>query len=108
MENKKRLSLFLFLCIWGINLFAQNDQPIRAFFLQFDRPKEFSGGDYCVFRTEALFALKNKLRLPHLLKQPHYFEKTKNNTGEQISFSDIQLFNDSTVTFDVPVFQIIQ
>jgi len=56
MENKKRLSLFLFLCIWGINLFAQNDQPIRAFFLQFDRPKEFSGGDYCVFRTEALFA----------------------------------------------------
>ena len=29
-----------------------NNQPFRAFFLQFDRPKEFSG-DYCVFRIEA-------------------------------------------------------
>ena len=28
MENKKRLSLFLFLCIWGINLFAQNKNTI--------------------------------------------------------------------------------
>jgi hypothetical protein len=25
---------------------------MRAFFLQFDRPKEFSG-DYCIFRIEA-------------------------------------------------------
>jgi len=31
---------------------GENNQPIRAFFLQFDRPKEFSG-DYCVFRIEA-------------------------------------------------------
>ena len=31
---------------------GENNQPMRAFFLQFDRPKEFSG-DYCVFRIEA-------------------------------------------------------
>jgi len=33
---------------------GENNQGVRAFFLQFDRPKEFSGGDYCVFRIEAI------------------------------------------------------
>ena len=33
---------------------GENNQPTRAFFLQFDRPKEFSGGNYCVFRIEAI------------------------------------------------------
>jgi hypothetical protein len=32
---------------------GESNQPMRAFFLQFDRPKEFSGVDYCIFRIEA-------------------------------------------------------
>ena len=31
---------------------GESNQPIRAFFLQFDRPKTFTG-DYCIFRIEA-------------------------------------------------------
>jgi len=36
-----------------IEYIGENNQNMRAFFLQFDRPKEFSGGDYCIFRIEA-------------------------------------------------------
>jgi hypothetical protein len=32
---------------------GEDNQGIRNFFLQFDRPKEFSAGDYCIFRIEA-------------------------------------------------------
>jgi len=32
---------------------GENNQNMRAFFLQFDRPKNFSGDDYCIFRIEA-------------------------------------------------------
>jgi len=32
---------------------GESNQPMRAFFLQFDRPKEFSGDNYCIFRIEA-------------------------------------------------------
>ena len=31
---------------------GEDNQPMRAFFLQFDRPKQFSG-NYCIFRIEA-------------------------------------------------------
>jgi hypothetical protein len=36
---------------------GENKQPMRAFFLQFDRPKEFAGGNYCIFRIEATHKL---------------------------------------------------
>lgn len=32
---------------------GENNQSMRAFFLQFDRPKEFSDDNYCIFRIEA-------------------------------------------------------
>jgi len=37
-----------------VEYIGENNQSIKAFFLQFDRPKEFSVGDYCIFRIEAI------------------------------------------------------